>query len=63
MQEWEAALESLNWLHDPVTRSLVVVNDAKVLPDGSMQMGHGDAVLMECEACGTTAISMSSQER
>jgi hypothetical protein len=44
-EDWKAAEASLNWLHDAVTRSLLFVNDARVLPDGSMEMAHGEAVL------------------
>lgn len=42
---WEAAQETFDWFHDSVTRSLVFVSDQRVLPDGSMEMGRGEAVL------------------
>lgn len=43
--DWDAAQELLGWFHDSVTRSLVFVNEARVLPDGSMEMGQGQAEL------------------
>jgi hypothetical protein len=43
--DWDAAQEQLGWFHDAVTLSLVFVNDARVLPDSSMQMSQGEAEL------------------
>jgi len=43
--DWNAAQELLGWFHDAVTRSLVFVNDERVLPDSSMEMSQGQAEL------------------
>jgi hypothetical protein len=45
VEQWEAAQEMFDWFHDAATRSFAFLNDQRVLPGGSMEMGHGEGVL------------------
>lgn len=50
--DWESVLQSFNYFHDAVTRSLTFENDQAVEPDGTMVMSRGE---------GTVTVTVQTQ--